>query len=222
VSLRLRLTLWYTGFLAVVVMLLAPAFYVTLESEFLRGVDRQLIPVAAQAVANFKENPRVLQGLSGSAPGGGELSTPWARRFVDELDQWATSEVILQLMDTNGKIVAVSSRSGVAAMPVPSSATAAAWWNTPTYFSATVEGMRYRSVLVAIPGDAAPRGFVLAARPLTQEDAALERLRNLLIAGSSAVLLLVAGVAWFATGRGLRPIEEITRAVHSIALAQGF
>jgi two-component system OmpR family sensor kinase len=203
-------------------MLFVPAFYLTLEREFLQGVDRQLIPITDQAVASLKENPRVVQGLNGTAPGGGDLSAPWTRGIVDDLDRWASSDVILQLMDTNGKVVAFSSKSRVSAMPVPGNAIAAAWWGNHANFSAIVEGTRYRSVMAAIPGDNAPRGFVLAARSLAHEDAALQRLRNLLIAGASVGLLLVAGVGWFVTGRGLHPIEEIQRTVRSIALSQGF
>lgn len=221
-SLRLRITLWYTGFLAIAAMLLAPAVYFMMERELLHGVDRQLAPIAGQALTSLRENPRVIQGFSGTTLSGSELSTPWARRIVDDLDRLASSDAVIQLLDTNGKVVAVSSRSRATTLPMPGSAIASTWWGNPTSFTSTVEGMRYRSVLVAIPGDGGPRGFVLAARSLDQEDAVLQRLRDLLIAGASLGLLLTAGAGWFFAGRGLRPIEEITRTVHSIAISQGF
>lgn len=218
-SIRLRLALWYTGFLALLALLLAPAICFTLERELLQGVDRQLSPLAEQVVTSMQGHPRVAQGLGA---GQREPQAPGARSLSDDLDRFASPGTTLQLLDSNGRVVALSTKYGTMTVPVPSGAIASAWWGAPSSFTAAAAGVRYRSVLAPIPGIGEPRGFVLAARALDQEDAALARMRNLLIAGNLLGLLLAAAVGWLIAGKGLRPINEITETARAIALSQGF
>ncbi len=203
-SIRLRLALWYTGFLAVTFLLFAPLVYFTLEGKLLSETDRWLAP--------FSEH--VLHGLSSdpSVP----LSVP-----EGALEPFASPGVFVELLDPNGRAVARSSNLAGEAIPVPDGSFASAWWGTPASFTATVGGRRYRALLAPIPGGSEPKGFVLVVSSLLQTDDALARIRVLLLAGNGLGMLLAVGVGWLIARNGLRPIEEITETARAIALSQG-
>jgi two-component system, OmpR family, sensor kinase len=108
------------------------------------------------------------------------------------------------------------------AIPVPSSAFAAAWWGSPDSYTTTLDGKRFRGMLSPIPGQTEPRGFVLISHSLEDVDGALLRMRILLVAGNAFGLFLAVVVGWAIARSGLNPVEEITRTARSIAQSQEF
>ena len=205
-SIRLRLALWYTGFLALVFLLFAPLVYVTLEREMLSETDRWLAP--------FSEH--ILHALAGEGP-----SAPLSSVSQETLEPFASPGVFVELLDPNGRPLARSSNLAGEVIPVPDAAFASAWWGTPSSFTAAAQGQSYRALLTPIPGGNEPKGFVLVASSLQQTDDALARIRFLLLAGNGFGLLLAVAVGWLIARNGLRPIEEITETARAIALSQG-
>jgi two-component system, OmpR family, sensor kinase len=60
-------------------------------------------------------------------------------------------------------------------------------------------------------------GTVIAAAPLTEVDATIDRLRTSSIVSGAVLLVLLTGVGWFALGRGLRPLRRIEHTAAAIA-----
>jgi len=197
-------------------------FYLTVERELLRGVDLQLAPESNQAAVALADNPRLAQAAGGTTTMAGDVQTSWSRRIGDDLDRLAPAGSILQLADTNGKIIAISSRSGITAIPVPDGILASARRGASSSFTVDVDGTRLRAMVTPVPGEREPRGFVLAASPLNQQYVILEQLRNLLLVGNIVGLLVASSAGWFIAGRGIRPIREITNSVKAIAVSNCF
>ena len=228
-SIRLRLALCYAAFAAVLSLLFVPVIYRAVESELLSEVDRWLAPLGEQVVHPLNEHqgapsaaddvPRL--AVPASDPGGSNRALPSSFQGID-LDRLASPSTVIEVLDPNGRPLARSSGSDIWTVPVPDESFASAWWGTPTSFTTTVDGKRWRGLLAPISGQNEPRGFVLVAGSLQREEAALGRVRNLLVAGSVLGLLLAAGVGWVIARQGLRPVEEMTETVQAIALSRGF
>ncbi len=204
-SIRLRLALWYAGFLALTFIFLSPLVYFTLEREMMSETDRWLAPFSQHVLHSLSSDP--------SAP----LSVP-----EGTLEPFASPGVFVEMLDPNGRAIASSSNLAGEAISIPDGSFASAWWGTPASFTATVQGQRYRALLAPVAGGNEPRGFVLVISSLQEMDAALARIRILLLAGNGLGLLLAVGVAWLIVGNSLHPIEEITETARAIALSKGF
>ncbi|MHB8991085.1 MAG: sensor histidine kinase, partial [Chloroflexota bacterium] len=205
-SIRLRLALWFTAFLALMFLVFAPLVYFSLERELLLQADRWLAP--------FSDHVR--QALRSSRD-------PSAPITVQEgaLESFASPGVFVEMLDSNGRPIARSSNLTGEWVSVPDDAFATAWWGTPASYTATMKGQRYRALLAPLPGAGEPRGFILVVSSLQEEDAALGRVRFLLLAGNALGLLLAVGVSWLIARNGLKPIEEITQTARAIALSHG-
>jgi two-component system, OmpR family, sensor kinase len=229
VSIRLRLALWYTAFLAFMFVVFAPAVYVSVERQLFAEADRWLAPVADRVVRSVTGNAGALDSLksssstqaTGDASAAQVLNALAAYQDLD-LERFTSPGVFIELLDANGKVMARSPNLQGGSLPVPDGAFASAWWGTPDSFTTSWNGTRYRGYLAPIAGDREPRGFVLAGRSLQDIDGSLGSLRLFLLAGNLAGLLLAVGVGWLIARNGLRPIEEITGIARSIALSQGF
>ncbi|UYM03538.1 sensor histidine kinase [Solicola gregarius] len=60
-------------------------------------------------------------------------------------------------------------------------------------------------------------GTVVAATPMIEADATMDRLRAASMIGGVVVLIVLTVVGWFALGRGLRPLRRIERTAAAIA-----
>ncbi|PSL08049.1 two-component system OmpR family sensor kinase [Haloactinopolyspora alba] len=58
---------------------------------------------------------------------------------------------------------------------------------------------------------------VIAAAPLTEADATIDRLQASSLISGAVLLVLLTGVGWFALGRGLRPLRRIEHTAAAIA-----
>ncbi|ANW18035.1 sensor histidine kinase [Streptomyces clavuligerus] len=85
--------------------------------------------------------------------------------------------------------------------------------------SATVNGdtARYRFAAVeATSGESDVTVTVWAGAPLTTEENAVGTVRDAMLVGLPALLLVVAAVTWLVTSRALRPVEGIRREMEAI------
>lgn len=221
-SIRVRLALWYTAFLAAMFLVFAPTVYFTLEQELSSEVDRWVAPIGREMVDAALERPEILSAAEGTTDPATGILVPTRQLQRSWLDQFISSGVAVALLDPNGRQLAASSNAPAQGIPVPDSDFANAWWGSESSYTTAVDSLRYRVTLAPVLGQSEPRGFVLVARPLQSVDEALLRMRILLVAGNAFGLLLAVVVGWLIARSGLRPVEEITRTARSIAQSQEF
>lgn len=222
-SIRLRLALWYTGFLALMFLIFAPLAYLTLERQTLAEVDRWLSPLSERVMEAVRADPKLLEAPTlSSNPADLARAVAGISEQEKRLESFTSQGVFVELLDPNGRVILRSPNLDGKAIPVPDGAFASAWWGAPASFTSELEGTRYRGLLAPMGEKGDPHAFVLVSRSLEQVDGSLAGFRLLLVAGNLLGLLLAVGVGWLIARNGLRPIEEITRAARSIALSQGF
>lgn len=224
-TIRSRLALWYTAFLAVMFLVFVPAVYSSQERGIFDEVDRWLAPLAGRIARSATESPRVVENLRTVASGDlnpSQLLNALAAYQDLDLERYSSPGVFVEVLDSSHRVVARSSNLNGQNLPVQEEAFGAAQSAAADGYTADWNGNRVRGFLATITVDRETRGYVLAARSLVEVDRALARMRIWLAAGALAGLGLAAGIGWLLVRNAVLPIEEITATARSIAESRDF
>jgi len=195
-SLRLRLALVTAAAVAVAVIAAAAGMFFAVRAELLHQTDSALQQGAndvAKLGARFREGP------IRPPPRGGADTAGFG------------PNVVVQLVDTQGKVVAFPDRAP--ALPVPAGAAAVAQGTRSAFFEDLRTGDSHLRILVT------PGGHGLAlelARPLDDADDLLGRLGVVLGGVVLGGVLLAMALGLAVTRTALRPVHRLTRAVEGI------
>ena len=186
---RWRLTLWYAGFLALVLTLVGGALFVALRHRLHEGLAEQL---AAQA-----EIARVAVGIEGDGPGLGQ--------DVALLDDDAT----IRLFAPNGTVAGEHGASPDNLPLAPEAVAAARDGETTTTAVETDDGTRWvRTAPILVDG--AVRGVLQVALPSDDVEETLDDLVSLLVIAAPIVLVAAVGGGYLLAGRALSPVVTIS------------
>ena len=197
-TLRRRLVLLATAAVAVAVVLAVLTSYLVVRKDLRAGVDaalRDLSPrvsfVRAPPPGELTAAPEAVQIQLPEAPLGGATG-------------------IAQAVQPSGEVIA---RRGAPRLPTDSRTRAVANSSRKPFFrDATVDGVHVRVLTTqGLAGDA----FVLA-RPLTEVDDALERLRWVLLAVALAGIGLAAGLGVLVARATVAPVARLTGAAEKV------
>jgi len=200
IPLRVRMTAWYVGLLALVIAALGAFLVVRLRADLTRSIDDVLRPATAQ----IRQDVRV-EGVP---------------EFADSARTVLKGERAAgQLVTPDGSIRATFG-DAVADRPMATRTelTAALGGREPMR-SRTMGPSRDDFRLAALGVDHRGRRYVIVtAQSLEPVDRSVGRVvRLLLLAGPVALLAVALGGSWLA-GRSLRPIEEITSTAEAIGV----
>ena len=197
-SVRIRLTLWYAGVLALSLIAFALVIYYAAGNVFQARQDESLRStaqtVASAYVEEFAETHSVAKaGLVVLA----EITFP--NRYV-------------QLTDTAGQPIATSTNLNGASVSIPPAVLSEA--RTRGFSHATVNNVRV--AVVPLSSDQA-LGFAAVAEPLNVIDDGLQQLRRDLFAGVPLVLLLASAGGYFLARKSLAPIASMNSQTQRIS-----
>jgi two-component system OmpR family sensor kinase len=196
VTLRARLTLWYTGVLALVLAAFGVAVYALLSLSLVRQIDTTLNLAADEIRLAFR---RDVEGIR---------LPPMA------LD--LTANVYVQVWDAEGNLI--TQNISVDEMPFDPKHVGDA---EATFSEVYYEGIHLR--VLTYPLVAQPEGTLLGtmqlASPLTTVDDAQRALLVLLLGGGLMAVVLAALVGWTTAAAALRPLEQMTKAALQITRA---
>ncbi|PZR96655.1 MAG: sensor histidine kinase [Candidatus Chloroheliales bacterium] len=207
-SIRLRLVLLYSGFLAVIVTVLCLAVYGFFAKNLSDSVDDTLRS-RIQAVVQSS----TLRDVYGTL----QVDVPAADAFSSE-------SVYVEVLDLEGRIARVSSNLAGNLLPISDSAFNAAahqgkeTWSNQTLPNGTV--LRMLTSPLQLPRVAEPSGAIIVAESLEPMKATLRSLALVLIISGVAAVLLSVLLGWFVTRRALTPIAAVTATAHNIELSQ--
>ena len=194
-TLRARLTLWYTAVLALVLLAFGLAVYALLSLSLIRQIDSTLNVAADEIRLAFR---REVEGIR---------LPPMA------LD--LSANVYVQIWDTGGNLVVQNVT--VAETPFDPTHLELA---QAAFSEVTFEDIHLR--VLTYPLVAQPEGTVVGtmqlASPLTTVDEAQRALLVLLLSGGLMAVLLAALVGW-TTAAALRPLEQMTETALQITRA---
>jgi len=202
-TLRFRLTLWYSAVLAVIIILFGLVVYGLTAFTLLSQVDNSLSQTAKDII-NTSQMRRQLDVLFLLIP-------------QQEVNRFSASRVYVQVWRANGTWVANSENLGDYKASLDPAGL------TRTHGSSgdvVIDNARLRVVtepIVTTNGQLL--GYVQAASSLDQVDLAKNALLLVLVTGGLAAVLLAAMVGWLSANRALRPLDTITQTALQITRA---
>ena len=206
-SIRLRLTLWYTAILFVTLSAFAVVIYMGLDRSWRNDLDNTISTRAREAYG------RILIDRANQVA----LVPP-----PSVLDPLALDGVFIQYVDNEGKEVSRSSnlKSPITLSPADVQAIKDRHYTFPILY--TTDGTKVRAFLypVAIPLNAQPIGAVIAAKPTAPLAATLRKAQILLAGGVLLATLMLAVIVYAVAKTSLRPIGRMARDAAGIQEAQ--
>ncbi len=201
-SLRARLTIGTVATLAVAICVGLIASYLVVRGQLVREVDKSL-----------QEGANALKTVSHRPPGplpSGDASNVPPSRFHLPPPKFGTAANYVQLVD-RGKVVLPSGER--TRLPTDGAAAVAAG-SRPSFFrNATVGGVHFRIYTTRIDKTTAAE----IARPLTEVDGALERIRVFFLVAALASLAGAAAVGAAVARTALQPVKRLTEHAERIA-----
>ena len=206
---RLRLALWYSGVLALVLVALGFAIYLVM-SRHMDTVLRERVTARAEHLASFMTAANVLP------------HTPHSFA-LPPLELLEGPDTYVQVLDEGGAVLEGSSSLGDGVPPIPQKATDEARSGNMVFYSFRSGGQRYLARLSPVftsgPG---PAGFILVVMSDREEARTLATLRLVLLTGGGIGVLVAWLVGWSVAGGALRPIADMIDTARAIALSRGF
>ena len=197
-SVRVRLTLWYGGVLALSLIAFALVIYYAAGNIFRERQDESLRSTAQTVASAYIEEFGEAHSLSKA----GEIvlaEITFPNRYV-------------QLTDSTGKPIATSANFSGSAIAIPASVFADA--RARGFSEVTVNGLR---VTVVPLSSGQTVGYAAVAEPLSVIEDGLRELRRDLFAGATLVLLLASGGGYFLARKSLAPIASMSSQTQRIS-----
>jgi len=203
-SIRLRLTLWYTIILVAVLILFGASLYYLLTATLLNSIDRQLEATAQQLEESARMTPSfTLFGMVIEVP---------------DLDMLAGPGLYIQVYDAGQRRVTRRSTTlGEASLPLDTSALAAALRGQAWLETRSVGGSRLRIYTAPLAIDGKVEGVVQVSTSLAQVEQTQRQLLTIVAAGGAIAVAMSAGLGALLARVALRPIDQITQTALAIS-----
>ncbi len=202
-SLRLRLTIWYVGLLAIILVGFAFVVYYLQERAMLDQVDAELRAYARTTIS-LANRDVLIRYVTGRA---GEVGPP-----VQDAFGFAPNQIYVQFADVSGKVGYQNPRLHDMSIPLSDDIQQIADTGRPVVLTAILANddlLRVYTEAVRIDGQVA--GYVQVAQIINSVYASLRRLATLLVAGIIAALAIAALVGALLAEAALRPIDSVTQ-----------
>lgn len=208
-SIRTRLTLWYGGILALLLLLFGGAVYGLLQGSLLAGIDRSLADIAAEVQSS------IWRVAITSGPARLERVT------LPPLDVFAQPDVFIQVRYPDGRVAATSANLRDQVLPtLPPAAWDSVLNGQVDLRTERVGTVRLRLRSEAILSQGRAVGILQVAASLRPVDEALQGLLLILLVGGSLGLLLAVLGGAFLARQALSPIARVTAMARRIAATE--
>jgi heavy metal sensor kinase len=197
---RIRVTLAFTGVMAVVLAATGLFVYLRLGAELDATIERGLRSRASDVVALVEEADG---GLSERSP------------LTDEGDD------PVQILDASGRVLDGTPEAGD--RPLLAAGELRRARRAPVVLDAEAaleDDEEARLLATPAAGDDGERVFVVVGASLEEREDALDNLRGLLLTGGAAALLLAAAAGYVTVAAALRPVERMRRRAAEIQAAE--
>ncbi|OPX90043.1 MAG: putative sensor histidine kinase TcrY [Pelotomaculum sp. PtaB.Bin104] len=205
-SLRLKMTFLFCGILALTMLLFGFNVYYFMDYNLNAEADRAIVEIAE----DFVRSTKIL----------GDFPLPLRQVELPEIDVFANPNTYIQVVDQNGAVVAQSDNLGGQVMPLGETTLGDIDYGQGFHETVLIGTQRlsvYNRPLV-IEGEVV--GVLQVGRTMGPIEAALNRLRLLLLIGGGLALYFTGTLGWFLAGATLRPISRITETAQAIQQAR--
>jgi heavy metal sensor kinase len=208
VSIRLRLTLWHTALLALVLAGFAALVYVTVNGQVENDVDHEIDVRALQA-------SRELRAITVGGP-------PRPVRPVElPTSALVDTSLYVQVVSPNGEVLS-RSQNLTESLPTPADTLRRALAGQEVRDRLEFEDGRIEMQTAPLTVDGNVVGVLQVAAPLQAAEARLSGLRFVLAGVVLGALGLAALIGWFLASRAMRPVDRMTRTARAIGHSADF
>jgi two-component system OmpR family sensor kinase len=215
-SFRARLTLAYTGFFAIALLLLGCGIYFSVRQSLFVGVQRDLETASNQVRAIFNAG-----GLEPTRTPSGELSLYLNDKFIKIFNN---PYLGAQVFNSDGDLLNSTPNLDGRELPLPPGATDLGPEDLRTGMTLTrhLNGQRVESLITPLVLQSNNRvvGYLQISRPLRDVDTTLSMLTWILLGGGAIAIMITAAGATVLSSRALKPIDQITRTAQGIVRAE--
>ncbi len=205
-SIRLRLTLWYSAVLAVMLIVLGGGIYALLVRNVHASLDAQLSSTADQilSASRVRTFSNILQ-----------VEVP------QELDLFRAPGVAVVVLDNTHAVVQKSQNIGPFSRAFDPEALMLVTGNQSLVRDVSIDkaAVRVLTVPIAVTTEQGDQrvGFLQIAAPLNEVQESLRQLGTLMVLGGAVGVLAAAFVGAFLARKALEPIDRITQTASEIA-----
>ncbi|NPV27402.1 MAG: HAMP domain-containing histidine kinase [Firmicutes bacterium] len=204
-SIRWRLTLWYTAVLGLTLLLFGVGLYFYMAYELAEEVDASIATKANEVVRSIM--------IVEQFPFPVQVSLP-------DVNVFAAPNTFLQVVDVSGRLLARSKNLGAQVLPLSEETLDCAGKGQAFYETVLSGDQRLRIYSLPLIWRNRTIGVLQVGRSLQPVDLTLGRLRLVLILVGSLTVALAGTLGWFLAHTALKPIDEITNTVAAIQEAQ--
>ena len=192
---RWRLTLWFAGVLALLIVLIGAAVFVTARRVLFDQVNDDLVARAQ------RESQPLAQRLLQRVREGGQLSG------IKIGPDFTAGGYFYAVANANGTVIGSTPNADPAGLAGAESLKDALSGDTSFVDTTSSEGEQLRVYLVPLGRAQDPRFVLEVGRSTEPERDALQGLMLVLVAGGAAGVLLALGAGFWLAGRALSPIQ---------------
>ncbi len=201
-SIRLRLTLLYSGILALTLIAFSVTLYGIVARVTFLNAQNELVDEARRLA-----DPR----------------SPWGGRGREGAPRFASAETFAQRRGPDGSVIERSSNLGDTTLPLSAEGFQAVQGGRAWVESADIGGQTVLVYSQPMPGPGGRGGGILqVARGINTADGPLGALQRFLFGGTALATLLAFGAGWWLAGAALRPINRITQTAQAIGAERDF
>lgn len=214
-SFRARLTLAYTGFFALALLLLGCGIYFSVRQSLYGGVERDLWGATQQVRVIFNAG-----GLEPFRTPSGEISAFLKGEFIQFFNN---PNLGAQVFDPEGNLLDSTPNLGARGLALPDGSLALGADEINSGISALreINGVRIRSLITPLVlKNGQVVGILQISRPLKDVDLTLGMLTVILLGGGAIALMITAAGAALLSRRALLPIDQVTQTAQSIVRAE--
>jgi heavy metal sensor kinase len=204
-SLRLRLTLFFTAVLAASLLACSALLYILLDHALALDIDHTI----ASKAEDVARTSRIR----------GEYPMRRQRIRLPHIDAFAAPEIYIQLLDPQGRAIDRSANLGEHELPLTEAALAQGRQGSPWYDTLLLDGQSLRLYTAPLLIDDDVIGFIQVARSLQDNELTLAHMQRLLLFCDLLVVAAAALVGWVLARASLRPIDRVTQAARAIGLS---
>lgn len=213
-SLRLRLTLWYSGVLASVLFAFGTAVYFLLDFNLTRQVD-QTLDDAARQISESSTSITIRGQSIATIP---DLDSDFASAVL-YAQVWVPTTSDVAGLQRFGDLERTSATSNLADFQGPLD-TRALTDAQPGIRDVMLTGWHMRVLTVALTNSRAEvLGYVQTATSMQMVDRARSQMLSVLIIGGLLAVGAAAAIGWLAADRALQPLSVITQTAQQITRA---
>jgi heavy metal sensor kinase len=198
-----KFTIWYSGILALILVVFSSAVYMYFENSLMNSIDTKIKSIADVLSSSLTDSRN--QGVLGNF-----------ERYLENVLGKKPKGKFIQIIDPSGKIDAKMNDMETDVVPVPFSTMEKAAKGEIVY--ETVENLSSRTRMVTIPFiENKQVSFVQVGASLADFDETMRKLLIIMIIGIPTSLSVTVIVGYFMAKKSLKPVDQIRKAAVKIS-----